>query len=200
MRNLDFMDVIGEWNEIEELESKIYKCGYCGEKISVNKGYEFNDRLGNAVYDIRICHNCNRPTFFDQYDNQTPGVLYGDEVEYLSSEVKELYDEARNCFSVNAFTSSILCCRKLLMNCAVDQGAKEGQRFVEYINFLEENHYIPKNINGCIDKIRKLGNEGTHKIESKTKEEAELAIDFTSLVLKMIYEAPGKLMCKIESN
>lgn len=86
------------------------------------------------------------------------------------------------------------------MNCAVEQGAEEGKQFVYYINFLEDNHYTPKNIKACIDKIRTLGNDGTHKIESRTKEEAELAIDFTSLVLKMIYEAPGKLICKLESN
>lgn len=189
------------WVNTKELSSKSYTCSYCGKNISSNMGYDFEDPF--AIYSVKqiyICHKCKSPTYFENYSNQFPGVKYGDNVEYLSKEVKELYDEARNCFSVNAFTSSILCCRKLLMNCAVDQGAKEGKRFVEYINFLEENHYIPKNINGCIDKIRKLGNEGTHKIESKTKEEAELAIDFTSLVLKMIYEAPGKLMCKIESN
>ncbi|EIF6157043.1 DUF4145 domain-containing protein [Clostridium perfringens] len=191
--------LIGDWYSTVELESKTYKCGYCGEKVSINEGYVCRFTTNNIAY-IYICHNCNKPTFFDNFRVQTPGVLYGDEVEYLSSEVKELYNEARNCFSVNAFTSSILCCRKLLMNCAVEQGAEEGKQFVYYINFLEDNHYTPKNIKACIDKIRTLGNDGTHKIESRTKEEAELAIDFTALVLKMIYEAPGKLRSKFEDK
>ncbi|HAT4283509.1 TPA: DUF4145 domain-containing protein [Clostridium perfringens] len=198
--NKHCIKIMGEWISTGELESKTYKCGYCGEKVSINEGYGFSYMNNMISAKIYICHNCNKPTFFDVDGTQTPGVLYGEEVEYLSKEVKELYDEARDCFSVNAFTSSILCCRKLLMNCAVDQGADEGKSFVYYINFLEENHYTPKNIKNCIDKIRTLGNEGTHKIESRTEDEAKLAIDFTSLVLKMIYEAPGKLMCKIESN
>lgn len=200
MMNFDLINGISDWDSTEKLQSKTYKCGYCGEKIATNNGYKCSDMRSNITGSIYICHYCNKPTFFDQDDNQTPGILYGDEVEHLSSEVKELYNEARNCFSVNAFTSSILCCRKLLMNCAVDQGAEEGKQFVYYINFLEENHYTPKNINSCIDKIRTLGNEGTHKIESRTKEEAELAIDFTALVLQMIYEAPGKLRCKFNEN
>ncbi|MDG6893880.1 hypothetical protein Cp4446_02952 [Clostridium perfringens] len=198
--NFDFECVISEWDGTATLKSKTYKCGYCGERVATNKGYKCSDITGNPTEYIYICHNCDKPTFFNQCGDQTPGILYGDEVEHLSSEVKALYDEARNCFSVNAFTSSILCCRKLLMNCAVEQGAEEGKQFVYYINFLEDNHYTPKNIKACIDKIRTLGNDGTHKIESRTKEEAELAIDFTSLVLKMIYEAPGKLRCKLESN
>ncbi|MGU8354920.1 DUF4145 domain-containing protein [Clostridium perfringens] len=198
--SISFNKLRGKWYATGEVESRTYKCGYCGERVAINKGYGCLFRDEQFIARIYICHNCNKPTFFDNNGTQTPGVLYGDEVEYLSSEVKELYDEARNCFSVNAFTSSILCCRKLLMNCAVDQGAEEGKQFVYYINFLEENHYTPKNIKNCIDKIRTLGNEGTHKIESRTKEEAELAIDFTALVLKMIYEAPGKLRCKFEDK
>lgn len=187
------------WENAKELNSKSYTCGYCGENISSNKGYIFKDTYQiYPVKQIYICHKCKSPTYFENYSHQFPGIKYGENVEYLSKEVKELYDEARNCFSVNAFTSSILCCRKLLMNCAVDQGAEEGKNFLYYINFLEENNYTPKNISDCIDTIRRLGNDGTHKIQSKSKEEAELAIDFTSLVLKMVYEAPGKLKSKIK--
>ena len=45
-----------------------------------------------------------------------------------SNEVKALYEEARDCIKVNAYTATILCCRKLLMNIAVVQGA-EPQSF-----------------------------------------------------------------------
>ncbi|BFK81305.1 hypothetical protein I3900191A7_14500 [Clostridium baratii] len=185
------------WANTSKLNSRSYICGYCGEKIASNEGYYVSN---SAISGIYICHNCSNPTYFSHDNNQFPGSKYGDNIEYLSEEVEELYNEAKNCFSVNAFTSSILCCRKLLMNCAVDQGAEEGKQFVYYINYLEDNNYTPKNIKDCIDEIRKLGNEGTHKIKSKTREEAELAIDFTALVLQMVYEAPGKLKSKINKN
>lgn len=29
----------GHWCSAGELESKTYKCGYCGEKVSINEGY-----------------------------------------------------------------------------------------------------------------------------------------------------------------
>ena len=45
-----------------------------------------------------------------------------------SKKVKALYEEARDCIKVNAYTATILCCRKLLMNIAVVQGA-EPQSF-----------------------------------------------------------------------
>jgi hypothetical protein len=39
----------------------------------------------------------------------------------------------------------------------------------------------------------KLGNQATHKLETKSKEDAELAIKFTSMLLRMIYEFPKLL-------
>ena len=41
-----------------------------------------------------------------------------------------------------------------------------------------------------VDQIRLLGNEATHKLEDKDREEAELAINFTCILLKIIFEFP----------
>jgi len=47
--------------------------------------------------------------------------------------------------SVNAYTASVLCCRKLLMNLAVSKGAKEGENFFKYVDYLATKGYIPPN-------------------------------------------------------
>ena len=73
------------------------------------------------------------------------------------------------------------------------KGAKEGESFVYYIDYLDENRYIPPDGREWVDKIRKLGNAATHKLETKTEEEAKLAIDFTGMLLKFIYEMPALL-------
>jgi hypothetical protein len=98
-------------------------------------GYHATDRSsqsGNwveAAY-IYICHFCHKPTFFERDGKQTPGPAFGGHVEHVpSKEVEALYDESRNCMKVNAYTAAVMCCRKLLINVAVSEGAKEGLKF-----------------------------------------------------------------------
>ncbi len=50
------------------------------------------------------------------------------------------------------------------MNIAVEQGAKEGLRFIEYVNYLSDEGYTPPNGKHWVDHIRKKGNEATHEI------------------------------------
>lgn len=151
--------------------------------------------MGNrAPAEIYICHFCTRPTFFDNDGTQTPGSVFGHAVEYITDEsVEALYEEARICYSVNAFTSVIMCCRKLLMNIAVFEGADKGKSYAEYVNFLETNHYIPPKGKKWVDKIRLLGNEANHEIELKNQDEAQLILNFTGMLLKFIYEMTGML-------
>lgn len=41
------------------------------------------------------------------------------------------------------------------MNIAVDQGAKEGLKFIEYVTYLSDNGYTPPNGKHWDDHIRK---------------------------------------------
>lgn len=50
------------------------------------------------------------------------------------------------------------------MNIAVSQGADEGLRFVEYVEYLANSGFVPPNGRGWVDHIRKKGNEATHEI------------------------------------
>ena len=52
----------------------------------------------------------------------------------------------------------------MLMNIAVAQGAKEGLKFIEYVNYLSDNGYTPPNGKQWVDHIRKKGNEANHEI------------------------------------
>lgn len=180
------------WGDLEEIEPMVYTCGYCGKEISSNLGYEkyFYNGVNESIY---ICHNCGSPTYFDRYGKQTPGNSFGSVVQHLPEEIGIIYSEARECFSVDAFTSSVLCCRKLLMNISCEKGAKAGESFESYVNYLNDNGYIPPDGKQWVDKIRKLGNKATHKLEIRSKEDAELAIKFTSMLLKFVYEFPKLL-------
>ena len=81
-------------------------------------------------------------------------------------------------------------CRKLLMHIAVEEGANEDKSFKYYVDWLEENHYVPPNGKDVVEYIREKGNEANHEIVPMEKEDAEALIGFLELFMKFIYEVP----------
>ncbi len=180
------------WEKEREIVSKQYDCGHCGNSLVSNKGYTGTVKGSNAW--IYVCHYCGQPTYFGPGNTQFPGAAFGRAVASIpSEEVKSLYDEARNCMKVNAFTASVLCCRKLLMNIAVSKDADEGLRFIEYVEFLSEKGYVPPDGKHWVDHIRDKGNEATHEIKVMQPEDAKDLITFIEMLLKFIYEFPAKV-------
>jgi len=189
------------WVNIDVLPSKSYICGNCGNSLASAKGFKASPPgQSNIVAYVYICHFCFRPTYFDMDENQIPGSPYGSKVNNLPSEVEVLYNEARNCTSCNAYTASVLCCRKLLMNIAVSKEAEEGLKFIEYVEYLSDKHFIPPDAKGWVDHIRKKGNEATHEISIMEKEDAEELINFIEMLLKIIYEFPANIKRKKSVN
>lgn len=193
------------WYNSEKITPKKYTCGHCSNNISSEIGYRFfKDIQGKSVFSgisIYICHTCHCPTFFDENKSQTPGELAGKSVRFIvDDEVEQIYNEARKCYSVGAYTSAVMCSRKLLMNISVSQGAKEGLTFADYVNYLNDSNFIPPNGKNWVDSIRKLGNEANHKIDVKTKLEASRIIGFTEMLLRFIYELPGIMGENMESQ
>lgn len=190
------------WSNFENMESKDYVCGYCGAKISSEKGYFSYDRSKSGspkVDTIYICHRCEKATFFEENKTQNPGFLFGKKFEVEIPElINNLYEESKRCYSVNAFTSVGLCCRKLLMHIAVDLGAGQGLKFIEYVNYLDAENYIPRNSKKWVDIIRTKGNEATHEIVILTKKEAEQLITFSSIIINLVYE--NELLLDGEEN
>jgi len=186
------------WMDLKKLSSKAFKCGYCGESISSEKGYHTDDKK-QFIY---ICHHCTNPSYLNPgYNKQYPGVAFGNKIENIPEEnIEKLYDETRQCVSVQAFTSSAMASRKLLMNIAVQKGAKEGLSFKEYVEYLDAQHYIPPDGKDWVDQIRQKGNEANHEIKLMEKEDAEELITFIEMLLKFIYEFPSKVKKKQPSQ
>ena len=189
-----------KWIHIDTTGTVKYKCGYCEREIASNIGWNSDKISSGSDMKIRICPNCSQPTYFDFDGNQIPSTIFGNKVEHLPSPVEKLYNEARACTQVNAYTSSILACRKLLMNIAVSKGAKKGLSFQEYVNYLDSKRYTPPDSKEWVDHIRKKGNEATHEIALKTEDDAIELINFVEMLLKFIYEFPSKMKIKKESK
>lgn len=179
------------WFQPAAFESKKYTCGYCGNQVASASGYYNNNPNGTLNARIYLCPHCTQPTYFG--GGQVPGVTPGNEVQHLPADVKALYDEARRCAGIGAFTSSVLACRKLLMNIAVSHGAKEGLTFLAYVEHLSNAGFVPPNGKGWVDYIRKKGNEATHEIALMSDDDATRLIAFVEMLLKFIYEFPAAI-------
>ena len=177
------------WQHVVEIAPREYKCGYCDKEVASNRGYATT----SSNQGIWLCP-LGHPTFFDSKGNQYPSTVFGRRVDNIPSEqVNDLYEEARRCMSVQAYTSAVLACRKLLMNIAVDKGAPTGKSFMDYVDYLAANNYLPPGGEEWVDHIREKGNEANHEILLMGREDAEVLIEFTEMLLKFVYEFPAKV-------
>lgn len=174
-----------EWHGLNNINSRTYICGFCGDKINTKEGYFSSN--GNAY--IYICSGCKQPTFFDFEDKQFPAPLYGKDIKNLPEDIKKIYLEIRDSIKNNCFTGAILLGRKLIMHIAIDKaGAKPGKKFVEYINAIVKSDYLPLKASILLDTVRKSGNQKNHEIILGWKDEAEKILKFIELILTFIYE------------
>ena len=184
------------WYNTSIISTKDWVCGYCGKTVGGNVGFRRDDSDDKAQR-IYICPKCQRPTAFvydtDGMLRQFPGAIYGNDVDGLPSDVRALYAEVRRCIQYTAYTAAVLAMRKLLMHVAVSLGAKEDQKFVEYVNYLDEEHYIPPNARDWVEPLRKYGNDATHQIVIMDEEQAAQLLDFAEMLLKIVYEFPAKI-------
>lgn len=183
------------WTNTSNITNKGWTCGYCGKEVGGNVGFYRSDSAKDKY--IYICPHCENPTAFIKEDNdewgQFPGPVCGNEVEALPRAVAALYGEIRRCVQYSANTSAAMVMRKLLMHIAVEKGADEGKSFVFYVNFLNDNGWIPPNGKDWVDAIRGGGNVAAHQIDPVSEDEAKRLLDFTEMLLKIVYEFPAKL-------
>lgn len=177
------------WAQTGGIGPQQFRCGFCGFNVANDRGYHHNTP-GRRIW---ICPNCDCPTYIEKGVSQTPSPVPGNEVAHLPDDLQALYREARNCCGVSAYTASVLACRKLLMNIAVAEGAVEGLKFIEYVNYLADKGYIPPNGRGWVDHIRQKGNEATHEIALMKQSDAEELLAFTEMLLKFVYEFPSRV-------
>jgi len=177
-----------DWQKTSKVEKINFACGYCSKETAPSKMYETGTGADYGAH-IYICPNCTQPTFIDENGNQTPGVMLGKAVDGITSnDVAQLYQEARYCISVGAFTATVMVCRKILMNLAVQHSAKENENFFFYVDFLANNGFMPQQGRPWVDAIRKKGNEANHEIALMDDKDAQFILQFTEALLIFNYE------------
>lgn len=181
------------WNNLTDVTPHTFKCGYCSRDVGSNKGFSGMDHTRAIQPHIYVCPICYQPTYFRSDLNlQIPGNPFGDPVDHLSKHVATVYEEARRCMAVNAYTAATMLCRKLLMNIAVEKGAKEGDSFASYVDYLKNNGFVPQGVESWVKEVKEKGNVANHEVAPVDKSESEDIINFLEMLLKFIYEFPGK--------
>ncbi|MGH2396665.1 MAG: DUF4145 domain-containing protein [bacterium] len=165
----------------------IFKCPDC----------KFQTVVSKSEYDGTIqCSHCAQILRVSITGGITatvvPAVQAGPIVEGLPDPVKEVYDEARRCIGVKAFTAAELLCRKILMHVAVEKGASEGHPFAHYLAFLLTNGYIPSQAQQWVDVIRQHGNDSAHGLVPPNADRAQGTLELTAILLRMVYELEYK--------
>ncbi len=82
------------------------------------------------------------------------------------------------------------------MHIAVSKGAKQNLKFIEYVEYLSKNNYIPPDAKEWVDHIRSKGNEANHEIVIMAEEDAKDLLAFIEMLLKIIYEFPANIKKK----
>lgn len=200
MRNYEIQWVLNDSNFIHPVK---YTCAYCDSIVASNIGI-----FGRAILpvgrdapmeSICICANCSRPTYLPAVGGQVPARLPSQAVAHLPQNMEILFTEARRAVSVGANTAAVMLCRTILMHIAVGQQAPikndrgKSPTFKEYVDYLVEKHLIPHGARSWVDKIREMGNEAVHELVIMNSNDAELMLEFTTLLLQMLYETHGKM-------
>lgn len=179
------------WIAAQQMTSVAFRCGYCGNLVASNMGWDGLSGPSAVQAQLRICPHCTGPTLL-VLNVQLPGVMYGKQVNHLPQDISALYDEARAAIAGSAPTAAVLCCRKLLMHVAVEKGAEEGKSFQSYVNYLADKNFVTADAHAWVDKIREMGNEANHQIVTKTDQEAKELIDFVEMLLMVVYDYPTR--------
>lgn len=182
------------WESLQYLRHpRDFHCAYCGNQVGSNRGYSYE--LGDT-YAIAICPRCANPTYCQGTPgNEThyPDVPPGESVSNIPSDLGDLYEEARQSAGAGAYTACVMVCRKMLMNIAVREGAKAGENFKNYVDYLEKHGYFSPKSKGFIDYIRELGNEANHEVAAKKRVDAIAALEFVAALLRHNYDLPSKV-------
>lgn len=179
-----------EWDRQLEVPRKSWKCGYCGNTVSSDRGYRCRDRRTNTPkLTIRTCSGCLLPTVFLEPDGDyRPRPKPGREVKNVPEPISTLYDEARESAGAGAPTAAVMACRVILSHIAVLRGAKSRGTFDEHIDHLESlNYFSPEGL-GLAKYVKRLGSDANHKTKVMSDEDAKKSIAMVESLLIHIFE------------
>lgn len=196
----------------DSAQSGAITCPVCGAGKTVNIAWATDRRnFVETGYRWMVCQDCCGASIsiFREGGGEEiyPPRTQQQPINNLPGDVAEMWEEANLTYSVGAYTSAVLMCRKIVFATAVKCGlpAKNengrAPKFEQCVNYLVDKGIITTHIkNNWADSIRTWGNAATHEIQSVRESTADRAIKFTEQVLLLSFEYPGAAKAEYESE
>ena len=187
------------YNQSDEHAFAMGDCSACGAHQFAVVGYTAD----TAGIWLR-CLNCKRG-YVQNSGVVSPPMLPLRVPAGVSGVELEVWNEARECLGVGAYTAAVMLCRKLLMHIAVANGLSPksdrgfAPTFVQCVEHLETEGLITNRMRPWIDRIKDVGNEANHEVVSVSKEAAMDVGSFTQKLLELAYEMDDT-MAKAQSS
>lgn len=160
---------------------------------SIHARCVYRGRVPGRYWWIGECHSCNGVVLvlnngISIYPRSKPQPSD----ERIPEEIKYSLDEAKRCFTVEAYCATTVMSRRALQICCVERGANEDKRLVEQIDELLEMGIITKDIKDIAHTVRWIGNDGAHLNPNEvTREDAEEILKLTEQIFYIVYIAPA---------
>ena len=170
-------------------------CGHCGEQTNARVVSSLRRDSDGRIILWCVC-TCPKeePTMLvvDQGNivSQHPGSKEFRGNDAWPKELQLLFDEAARCFSAGAYTAAAMVARKLLMVIACDKGAKEGLRFVEYVDYITANVVPVAGSREPIAWVKDIGNDANHRVQFLARTEAQRSLKICRYILETVYALP----------
>jgi len=165
----------------------IFKHGYDTLKIDAKweKSY-------NATWWIGVCNFCKMPVLvLNDGDIIYPTPLPSPTDERIPETIRHDLDEAKMCFSVNAYRACAVMARRAMQSACIDKGTSK-EKLVDQLEELAANGIITKDLREWADVVRWVGNDAAHPdTEEVNKEDAEDILKLAEQFLHVIYVAPA---------
>jgi hypothetical protein len=185
-----------------------YVCPHCSRATTTVPRAQFQTEKGR-MDTLHICPGCRQPIIVVVgHTNGGPGLNLriqaifptGKIDDFVSEEidipVREDFQEAKRCFAVKAYKSTVTMCRRVVQVSAITLGASPGKRLVDQIDEITAKQAITPVLQRFAHEIRSVGNAGAHPSEDLdeiNEEDGKDILEFTEQFLEHVFVMPKKL-------
>lgn len=166
-----------------------------GEYVTENLSKPLFYSTQNQHWSLGKCPSCNNCVLLKLENNTTscyPYPMPTPTDERIPEEIKKDLNEAKLCFSVNAFRACASMCRRAIQQACIKEGANKSKDLEKQIDELKDKGIITEQIRKWAHSCRYLGNDASHpENPDVTKEDAEDVLSLAEQLMNILYVMPA---------
>lgn len=190
------------------VELQMRDCGHCGLKHAHMKLVVSAETIPakrssyRRQFVVLACPDCAGVNVVEYLDADTgplvmattpeePGSQH--RIKHLPTDVASYFDDAQRILEAGVPDGAAVSLRKTLEAAAAHHG-KDQKVLVQRIKSLIDDGLVTRQFGEALTLIRQIGNQGAHATDERVDHEsAELALRFTALFLRNLFELPEEL-------